>query len=419
MPNSCVNKNIIDRTFVLFAATIILSALITQAMVLFGSDNPLLLEGKLFNDVYVVFALSAVFFTIQTGVITSVSLGVYKVSVFVVTLLYAAAIQPLTVHTNIPIMLYTTLIPTVVIFVFGIINKQFKRTLVRYLLVNTSIMGFQFLTLLVRNGAFYLGINVTECLPWLSIHLDQTIFMFAIYLKGGLTDDTRWRSFKLVVLQRDGHGQHKRNENDQQNHADTRAYVNAKGLEWVVSRTIKIGAQVLQLGVIALGCAVLGLLREGIVIALSFAVYGVIIVYRWHPKGTGWKISAKCAGASLLFFATLAFWLPPFEISKFLLILAGLAICLATNRFKKHQDMFQYAMATVDRVNAFRLEPFCDYERMKEIAIEKGLSRRQIEMLEWRYCKKANWAQLETKFGPWSQSSIRKYIKEAEDKFNS
>ena len=66
----------------------------------------------------------------------------------------------------------------------------------------------------------------------------------------------------------------------------------------------------------------------------------------------------------------------------------------------------------------FTLEKYCDYYKMREIAEAKGLTPREIQLLEYKYCKAYSQSEMEIRFSPWSLSSIKRALRRAVSKFN-
>jgi len=90
----------------------------------------------------------------------------------------------------------------------------------------------------------------------------------------------------------------------------------------------------------------------------------------------------------------------------------------------QYEDRLQ--KAELERVNArisawntFRLAKYCNYEDMLNIAQSKGLNTKQIKVLKLYYCDAASWAKINAAMAPWSESTIRKFLKQATEDFKA
>ena len=72
----------------------------------------------------------------------------------------------------------------------------------------------------------------------------------------------------------------------------------------------------------------------------------------------------------------------------------------------------------IDKISQYKLYKGCNYDKMKEIAVIKGLNDYQIELLQWKYCLEKTGVQMQRHFSR-SDSSLRNHVKIAEAKFYS
>jgi hypothetical protein len=308
------------------------------------AGNPLLLSGRIFDGVPLLLAFCALTFALQTGVIVSVSTGIYRPSVFVWSAVYAAAIQPLSMVAWVSNDLLASVIPVLAVGAIGIKRKCFLPTVKRLGVLSVSVMAYQAVSLWLKAGipVSVNNIGVFEKVGHVagaSIHFDMLLFLSIIFMKEGWKH-AGWRNFKLVFLQRGETGQRGHHAIDPPADAEALAYENATGIEWLISRSLKVGAQALQMGAIALGCALAGLLPNGIIVAVSFAAFGMVFVNRWHPSAaTPLAGYFKCMGSSVVIFVAAANMLPAFRFSWFLLVLMGFAVCYAAFLVRALQEM--------------------------------------------------------------------------------
>ena len=81
-------------------------------------------------------------------------------------------------------------------------------------------------------------------------------------------------------------------------------------------------------------------------------------------------------------------------------------------------DKLNAIQSWIDEISEFKLYKGCSYDKMKEIALIKGLNDYQIELLQCKYCLEKTGVQMQRHFNR-SDSSIRNHVKIAEAKFYS
>ncbi|MCL2002750.1 MAG: hypothetical protein FWG72_01955 [Oscillospiraceae bacterium] len=308
-----------------------------------------------------------------------------------------------------PALVQSGALPVVYLTVCAVVRRDVKRTALRAAIVCPALMLYQWFVLTVKLGGFIPDYNHAPLAQAVVASVDLIIIIGIFYAIGGEKHyDTK--TYKLVLFPEAVEAARL----DGEDREALTAFWNLTKFQRVRAMATLLGFQMLQWMVILAACAAGNVLVEGLIISASFIAYGFIVRRRWH-SGSVTVCTILCAA---MFYAA-AKLSPAFKHTQLFPVLIGLLLIYGLYRVSLYTDKVQALRERAAGWDAFVLEPYCDFARLKEIAAGKGLTRRQVELLEWKYCKKANWAQIETRFAPWSQSSIRKHLKEAEDRFRS
>ena len=368
-----------------------------------------LLTGSIYMPVWATYVVSTLLFMINFIMWAGIIWNEYSRNLLKYSLPYLA----IYIKTEIlfqPSLLTSFMLPMAYILIISVFMSSFKESIIRCLKFLGLMVPFQFIALVVRTGLF-IGNPPTAIYQAFIMSIDLLLFTGILFCKGGAryyvrpSVDLESSVFPEAI------------EIAQQDSEDRAAIGSFAVLsKWRKASAIFlfIAFQVFQWTIALAICLIGNVFWEGFALSASFVAFGFIVKRRWHSNSI-----VLCTLASAAMFYVGARLLPSLYFSWLLPVLLGLTLIYALYRISIHTDRMSNMQEELERLTSFKLEPFCDYEKMKAIALERGLSKRQIEMLEYKYCKKANWAQLEIKFAPWSQSSIRKYIKEAETKFSS
>jgi hypothetical protein len=332
-----------------------------------GLTNPYLLTGTLEVHGAVGYIVSGVILSVQLGVIASVSLKIYNISMFVYAGIYSAVSQYLFYFIGINEMVLGTLIPFVLILLVSVKYKRVKQTIMTHVKFMVIFISYAFVSFIVRTGSFYLYNRVT--LYEGTILGIDVLFLFILLYLVEVTKDGP----DMVGIQQFGERLDIDYASDPVRYQSVLEYQRAVGVERVVSRIIGFGLQCIQIAIVLFGCALIGLLPEGAVIIISFSVIGLIITRRWHPQSKTYIGGYfKCILTSALIFMPAIYILPSLYYSWYLLIVAGFGLCYAMYTVQIHQDIsskkdaiiakfkeklpFRCATATSDEIRARCLE---------------------------------------------------------------
>jgi hypothetical protein len=272
-----------------------------------------------------------------------------------------------------------------------------KDCLLRLLAVYLVLGSYQYLSLVAKTGSFVLSYNYIGFYEELIFSVDLIIFTAIFYCLGG----ERHYADQLAIYT-------KEIEVSTDDHEDVVAEAQFRaltGFRRAKALFLLVGLQLFQWALILAICFLGSVFVKGLVASAAFVIYGAIIKKRWHSNSI-----LVCTVTSTLMFYISAKAIPSFATSQLLPILAGLFLIFA---------LFEVAMHAEKCADPpFKLEKFCDYETMRAIAEKRGLTPREIDLLNCKFCKAMTQAALEVKFAPWSLSSIKRATKTAREKFN-
>ena len=321
-------------------------------------------------------------------------------------------------YVYIPIDIITSLVPVLWLISLSIYLKRFKSTIKQLCVWVPLILIFQYVLLQTRMDCFTIGYNGIGVYFSLVLAVDMLIFYTVIYILGGvkhyeLAFQSGWKSCNKYLLYSEDF---QYPEHDQEDCVAIEEFNNLIGWRKVSAVVLLFGFQGLQWLLILAVCRIGNVFWEGLIISTSFLVHGIVVKKRWHSDSV---LCCTIMGAAL--FYTTARLGPPLQITQLTPVVLGLLLVFAMYKVAVYTGEYKQLKKYVDELSKFKLTKLCNADTMKEIALKKGLTDKEIELLDWRYCKNASWASMEVKFKyPYgSQSSIRKFLKIAENKFNS
>jgi len=189
------------------------------------------------------------------------------------------------------------------------------------------------------------------------------------------------------------------------------------GWERTIASVVWIGWQILAwIGILVVAHFVGNVLFEALLISTAYAAYGYTIRYRIH--------FVHCTVVSGIIFFVAARAVPSVYYSQLIPILLALILVYGAFRSAVHMDTYNALKLKLEQFTGqlsawqtFKLHKYCDYTKMKEIAGYKGLNAKQVKLLKLYYCDNANWTQINVAMSPWSESTTRKYLKQAKTDF--
>lgn len=303
----------------------------------------LILNNNTPINMYIKIFMSATSLSLQTILITSHSLKNIKTVHVVISIFYCFAIQFLSFIVPYEYsFVFTSIIPTFAILAIGAYRVDIKQTIYRFMHINIMFIAIQILTSFIKSGEIILvnSYNIpTE--PKIMACIDYAIYLI-IANRGDINGWRTGRLGKLVDFPGEQQSDAGRNESDQPRDEAVEAYLSATGAERVISRLIKYGSQVLQVGVIIAICAFLGTFVVASVQLVSFIAFGFIVKKRWHfNSDKPWKVMAGCTASAVAIFGALSVLMPPFKYSQYIHVVAALALTCLLHRIAIHIDKYK------------------------------------------------------------------------------
>jgi len=194
---------------------------------------------------------------------------------------------------------------------------------------------------------------------------------------------------------------------------------NLVGWERAIAAIVWISLQMLSWIVILVVIKIISnVFWEALIISIAYAAYGYTVRYRMHFK---W-----CTLASGVIFFVAARLVPSIHYTPFIPVLLALFLVYGSFRIALHFNNYNELEArlaivneTIAKWHTFTLQKHCDYAQMKKVAESKGMTSKQIRILKLYYCDAANWAQINIAMAPWSESTTRKFLKQAKTDFEA
>lgn len=358
--------------------------------------------------------LSYVLFYVHSILLVGILLDVYS------TKLFSYALIPLVFNLvgaqlGLDLSIVTFASTILVLTVLGVCTKSLKQVLKRILVYIPVTLVVQYVLLQARTLNFVVGYNGVGVYMSLVLSIDLIILYLIVFALRGekyYAKLVTTGSDKLVLYSQDIEDPN----HDEEDLRELEDFAKLVGWKKFISIMVLFGLQSLQWLVILVICAIGNVFWEGLLITASFVIHGIVIKRRWHSNSV-----LGCTLVGALMFLVAARFSPPSYVTQFVPILLGLLLLYMLYRVSLYTGEYQKIQKYVDELQSFKLVKFCNVDKMREIALAKGLSEKETELLEWRYCRAASWSAIEVKFKyPYgSQSSIRKTLKAVEAKFNS
>jgi cbb3-type cytochrome oxidase subunit 3 len=318
--------------------------------------------------------------------------------------------------------------------------KMIKKILIMASVWYAANMLFQLLTVFIRTYWIPLEKIETGILTNIILQIDLFIFFISIHLIGGEFNYDRWRlalvSFHLPTR---GRVKAESQQSNRQGNISVRHYAGRltawaqsspwkKRAFWIVTGSIIFQAAAVFVALFVSGIS--GSLLEGSLIMGTFFIVSKIIRDRyWHAPTV-----TLCSGMTIVLFGGLSRAVIEFKYSWLLCVLIGILVYYLfywiETQAKISRDNASYREQMESMLN-FKLEKGCDYDKMREIAIYKGLNNNEIFYLKCFYCDSMNGKTMYRKQlrsdefikklgepGIISERTIYNRLHSAEDKFN-
>ena len=401
-----VFKKILSLTAIMFSITVLFTFIGFHL-----GYSGLLLIGEIDLPYWLQWIIQNVLFALNMFVVLSFVLDMYNIKIFKTLAIYMIPHLALALfHCSV---LNAFILPGLYTLVCAWLRKDLKQSFMRWLKISSFILCYELAASFVKLGYFHFNIlNTTNFYQQLMFSIDLLIYMFLFYCIGGE------KYVRLVVRRECALVLRVFPESvedaalDQEDKAEIAEFDKLVGFKRLKAIMILLGFQVAQWVLILFICTLGQVLLEGIAITTSFIVYGFIVKKRWHSKSL-----VICTLSSAALFYVSAKSIPVYGYTQLFPIVVGLLLIYALYRAAIITDKYKEMENYISSLGQFELRRGCDRDELIRIAGLKGLTKRETELLECKYSKCYTQAQLEVKFSPWSLSSIKKYIKEAEERF--
>lgn len=343
-------------------------------------------------------------FSVHMLLFSCIVLDIYSRAIFRVLLPYVAVhIALATYWAGRPDMfLYlSTVAPLTYLLIVSVYQRTLKGATYRMFIASVLVNTYLYLSIAAKTGQFKLSFADVSFYQSLVFYPDLLMFTGVLFCIGGEKHhhDTLETVFPESISA---------DRLDYEDEIALKKFGDLPGFARFLGNIFVISYNILSWVFILACCYLGGALIEGFVISSAIIVFGAIIRHRWHSKSL-----TVCLVVSAIICFALARAVPAIMYSWFLPVLAGLGVIYGMHRLAVILEK------TLPKRPIFLLEKYCDFATMKEIAEEKGLTPKEIELLEHKFCKGFSQVQLEVKFSEWSLSSIKRMIKTAKTKFEA
>lgn len=369
-----MDRRVLKLTLVMFGI-ITISAVIYAT---FSQNNQLLISGDIYYGMFISVLLTSIFLGLDVFVMLAFTTRKISISMLLWSLFYGFIFQLIPRLNGLELFMPAAIPPLLAVLVYGISTKQFKPTMLRYIIFTLSTNFYHIAWQWVKLGYIsFTSIALTEK-QRINFQFDYLFLLTVILLIGGVlyekeTERARLGKLELyVVPSSDKSASQDGRDCSGESSVYFQEYQRLTGFSKVIAGTVKIGYQCIQWALTLLVCALGSVFIRGFMLTFAFACYSFIFVKRWHPRTL-----ISCTLLTSAIFFLVSSLLPSLTISWFLPIIAALLLMCILHNIGKHTAKFSLIENQLD--NLFQFDPeTADITELEERCIEKGLNDSEI-----------------------------------------
>lgn len=393
--NLRTREKVLGVTICLFAVTVIA----TYFSWLLGFQG-FLLVGKIEVPILIQSFVSSMLFYATFLPLAGISLNEYSLKLIGLTLpfmIIASIVCSIITET----FFMSMIAPVIYILLIGLLRKDFKNTFKRNIVTDIIVILYQIPTLFVKLNFLPLNQNNVPTFQQWAYTVDFVVFMIILFLFGGGIVHGKYL-FSTKSKETNGCC----NEN-----SEIFKEFNSLGkCERAFTMVLFFGIQILQLIIILLICNLIGsITMKLLVIMASFLLHGLFLKERWHSNSI---IVCTLLSSSMFFVA--ASLTPSFFTFQLIPIIMGLLLVYSLYKIKIMQDKKTFTKWK-ENIKEFTQGKYANIANQKEVALAKGLSKRDLMLLNYRYTVNDEFAQLLAKLSPWNDGKFIKIEQDSEE----
>lgn len=391
--NLRTREKVLGVTICLFAVTVIA----TYFSWLLGFQG-FLLVGNINVSYTIQYIVNNILFYISFAPWVGISINEYSSQLIKFTLPYMIISNILSIFCT-GTFLASVVMPNIYILVLGLIRKDFKGTFKRNFITVTILVLYQILASFLKLNTIPLNQNNFSVFQQWAFTVDYIIFAIVLFLFGGGYYSSNKQSFNAKSQET--------NDSGDESSKIFKEFSSLSKWERTFTMILFFGIQVLQMIIILLICNLVGAMSlKFLIIMASFLIHGIFLKERWHSNSI---IVCTLLSSSMFFVA--ASLTPSFFTFQLIPIIMGLLLVYSLYKIKIMQDKKTFTKWK-ETIKEFTQGKYANIANQKEVALAKGLSKRDLTLLNYRYTVNDEFAQLLTKLSPWNDG---KFIKIEQD----
>lgn len=394
--NLRTREKVLGVTICLFAVTVIA----TYFSWLLGFQG-FLLVGDINVSYTIQYIINNILFYITFVPLVGISINEYSSELIKFTLPYMVISNILTIFCS-GTMLVSMIMPSIYILILGLIRKDFKGTFKRNIIISSIIIVYQVLASFAKLNILPLNQNDLSVFQQWVFTIDHIIFLIILFLFGG----GYYSSSKYFLCSKS----QKTNDSCNESSEIFKEFNSLSKWERTFTIVLFFGIQILQTIIILLICNLVGNITfKLLIIMVSFVIHGLFLKERWHSNSI---IVCTLLSSSMFFVA--ASLTPSFFTFQLIPIIMGLLLVYSLYKIKIMQDKKTFAKWK-ENIKEFTQGKYANIANQKEVALAKGLSKRDLTLLNYRYTVNDEFAQLLTKLSPWNDGNFIKIEQDSDE----
>lgn len=319
--------------------------------------------------------------------LVGISLNEYSIKLIGLTIpfmIVASIVCSLTTET----FFMSMIAPIIYILLIGLLRKDFKSTLKRTIVISIIVILYQIPTSFIKLNCLPLNQNNFSAFQKWVYTIDFVVFMIILFLFGG----------GITYGKHIFHAKSKETyDNCNESSEIAKEFSSLSKWERIFTMILFFGIQILQTIVILVICNfVTSITLKLLIIMASFLIHGQFLKERWHSN----SIVACTLISSSMFFVS-ASLSPSFFTFQLIPIVIGMLLVYSLYKIKVMQDKKTFAKWKENIANLTKGK-YANVANKKEVALAKGLSKRDLALLNYKYVVNDEFSQLLAKLSPWN-----------------
>lgn len=355
-----------------------------------------LLVGNIEVPVSIQLTISAILFYASIITWMGISINEYSPKLIILTLPFMVITAIWCMFTKNSFFI-TMIAPNIYILVLGLLRKDFKKTFKRNLVIFIMINLYQIPTAFIKLNFLPLNQNDLSMFQQWAYTIDYIVFLTILFLFGGVYNSYSRQSLVVPVQFWMGSKSRKTYDNCNESSEIAKEFSSLSKWERIFTMILFFGIQILQTIVILVICNfVSNITLKLLIIMASFLIHGQFLKERWHSN----SIVACTLISSSMFFVS-ASLSPSFFTFQLIPIVIGMLLVYSLYKIKIMQDKKTFAKWKENIANLTKGK-YANVANKKEVALAKGLSKRDLALLNYKYVVNDEFSQLLAKLSPWN-----------------